>query len=328
MKYYWGWLVAIVGFVILAGTWAQTPKTEVIHPAVGNGYGRVYPWVYPDDPLLPFDTEREMVIRGHELMDDTDRTIGPKAEDPGMRFAGNNLSCSSCHINAGRKPYGLGLVGVSKRYPQFSARIDRQQTLQGRINGCMRRSMNGKPLPENSRQMKELVAYMTWISRDVKTGDVAGDRLPKIPMLDRAANPEFGRMVYNQHCSGCHGLNGEGQINQEDPKGGYYYPPLWGSDSYNTGAGMHRIIILAEFIRKNMPPDNPHLSVEQAFDAAAFIESQHRPIEPDVVDDYPDRALKPVDISYPPYADKFSVQQHTYGPFGPILQAREKKKNR
>ena len=31
---------------------------------------------------------------------------------------------------------------------------------------------------------------------------------------------------------------------------GYTYPPLWGADTYNDGAGMHRVITAAEFIKK------------------------------------------------------------------------------
>ena len=34
--------------------------------------------------------------------------------------------------------------------------------------------------------------------------------------------------------------------------------------------------------------------------------------------DFPDLLLKPVDASYPPFADTFSVEQHRYGPFAPI----------
>lgn len=307
---------------------SEPPPPMAVKKPPEKKYGRVYPWKYPDDPLLPIGEDRELVIYGIEIMDETDRAIGPKADNPQKRLAGNNLSCSSCHINAGRTPDGLGLVGVAKRYPQFSARINGRQTLEGRINGCMERSMNGRPLPLESREMKALVAYMNWLSRDVGGGSVAGDNLPKIPLLKRAADPLAGRMVYEQNCSGCHGPHGEGQINDEDPKKGYYYPPLWGDDSYNTGAGMHRLTVCADFIHKTMPPALKNLSVEQAFDASAYIESQKRPVKADEARDFPNLLLKPFDIAYPPYADSFSVEQHTYGPFQPIIAAESEKKHR
>jgi hypothetical protein len=34
--------------------------------------------------------------------------------------------------------------------------------------------------------------------------------------------------------------------------------------------------------------------------------------------DYPDRKKKPVDTGYGPYADSFPIEQHSFGPFGPI----------
>ena len=39
--------------------------------------------------------------------------------------------------------------------------------------------------------------------------------------------------------------------------------------------------------------------------------------------DYPDRTRKPVDAPFPPYADGFSQEQHTFGPWKPIEAARK-----
>ena len=46
--------------------------------------------------------------------------------------------------------------------------------------------------------------------------------------------------------------------------------------------------------------------------------SQPRPEMPNLEKNYPDRALKPIDNGYGPYADTFSQGQHKYGPFKPI----------
>ncbi len=35
--------------------------------------------------------------------------------------------------------------------------------LEERINGCFRRSMNGKPLPPDSADMQAMVAYFDWM---------------------------------------------------------------------------------------------------------------------------------------------------------------------
>jgi thiosulfate dehydrogenase len=86
---------------------------------------------------------------------------------------------------------------------------------------------------------------------------------------------------------------------------------------------MHRLIASANFIRANMPfgaqADAPVLSVEDAWDVAAFVNSQPRPARPHLDRDYPDRTLKPVDAPFGPYADAFPPEQHRLGPFPPMM---------
>jgi thiosulfate dehydrogenase len=124
----------------------------------------------------------------------------------------------------------------------------------------------------------------------------------------------------------CHQPDGRGQ--RRGPVGdaqGYVYPPLWGADSFNDGAGMHRLIASASFIRANMPfgthYDRPELSVDDAWDVAAYINSQDRPKRVNLEADYPNRARKPVDAPFPPFSDSFSLEQHRLGPFQPIQNA-------
>jgi thiosulfate dehydrogenase len=57
-----------------------------------------------------------------------------------------------------------------------------------------------------------------------------------------------------------------------------------------------------------------------AFDVAAFINSKPRPHMAKLDRDYPDRATKPIDGPYGPYADDFPIEQHRWGPFAPIEQ--------
>ena len=81
------------------------------------------------------------------------------------------------------------------------------------------------------------------------------------------------------------------------------------------------------FIRANMPFgvtfDAPTLTEEEAFDVAAYINVQARPEKSGLDADYPDRTRKPVDAPFPPYADGFSQEQHTFGPWKPIEAARK-----
>ena len=54
-----------------------------------------------------------------------------------------------------------------------------------RINGCMQRSMNGLPLPEDSKEL-EAMAYMEWLSFDKPRGNkVRGNKFLPIEYPDR-----------------------------------------------------------------------------------------------------------------------------------------------
>jgi hypothetical protein len=64
--------------------------------------------------------------------------------------------------------------------------------------------------------------------------------------------------------------------------------------------------------------DSPFLTDEQAYDVAGYIVSQKRPEKANLDKDFPIRLQKPIDTPYGPYAEGFSVEQHTLGPFGPI----------
>jgi thiosulfate dehydrogenase len=118
----------------------------------------------------------------------------------------------------------------------------------------------------------------------------------------------------------CHLSNGQGQWNPE--KTAYSFPPLWGVNSYNIGAGLYRLGSFAKYIKYNMPlgatHENPLLSDEEAWDIAAYINSQQRP-EMNIAKDWPKIAEKPYDHPFGPYVDKFTEEQHKFGPFGEMV---------
>jgi thiosulfate dehydrogenase len=126
----------------------------------------------------------------------------------------------------------------------------------------------------------------------------------------------------------CHQADGQGQRKgvAGDAKG-YVYPPLWGPDSFNNGAGMHRLITSASFIHANMPFGTmfnaPAISNEDAWDVAAYINGRRRPKRENLDRDYPNRARKPVDAPFGPFADKFPLVQHRLGPFQPIIDSQK-----
>ncbi len=279
---------------------------------------------------LPPGKQGEMIRYGYGLVTNTASIIGPDVKNPVMRLAGNNLACKNCHIESGQRKFAAPFVGVTGRFPQFRKRADALATIEDRINGCMQRSMNGKKLPLDGREMKAIVAYMTWLGRGVPLGEkVSGTGFVKIHYPNRKASLLNGKKIFMSTCANCHDENGRGKMNDpKDPSKGYLYPPLWGSDSFNQGAGMHRVLKAAAFIKANMPfgttYKKPVLTDAEAYDVAAYINSKTRPDMPHLAKDFPVLSLKPVDCPYPPYTDHFTQEQHQYGPFQPIIKAHKK----
>jgi len=284
-------------------------------------------WTVPEIGALPNNANGRLVRRGRDLIAATYAYIGPEVADRAKRFAGNNLACASCHLQAGTKKFGIPLFGLFGEFPRYSARSGAQMTIEDRLNSCMTRSMNGRALPVGAPEMQAMVAYIKFLSTGVAPGQLLpGMGTGKMPELDRPADPVRGERGYANACLTCHGPNGAG-IRRSLPTTdlGYMVPPLWGSDSFNDGAGMARLIAAANFIHFNMPHGvdylNPQLSPEQAWDIAAYVISQPRPHKAGLDKDFPDLLEKPVDTPYGPYADGFSEQQHKYGPFAPIRAA-------
>jgi thiosulfate dehydrogenase len=267
--------------------------------------------------------EQESLIRyGYDVLTKSPELIGPLADKIDKQYAGNMLTCQSCHLEGGTKPGAGSFAGVATRFPQFRGRENKMGTLAERIDGCMERSMNGQKIPHESLEMKGMLAYMEWLSEDVPEEKMDYYKgFTKVELPELAADPVKGKLVYQQHCQTCHMENGQGQRAGE---GLYVYPPLWGENSYNHGAGMHRVITAAEFIKANMPylqatKDAPILTDQEAYHVAAYINSFERPQKANPEVDFPDKNLKPVSTPYGPWVDPFTPEQHKYGPFQPIM---------
>ncbi len=294
---------------------AGTPANEV------NLLGRAV----PDPAQLSAGPQKELVLYGQALSTRTFATIGPEVADPKMRHAGNNLACTSCHQGSATKPFAMPWVGVSATFPQYRAREDDISTVEERVNGCMQRSMNGKPLALDSREMKAYTAYIAFLSQGVPVGgSVKGAATPPAKMPNRRADTDAGKLVYGAKCAACHGADGQGQrVGKAGDAQGYTFPPLWGADSFNTGAGMNRLVMAARFIQANMPLGASHdatqLSVDEAYDVAAHMVSQPRPVKANLEADFPARWNKPVDAAFPPYL-LGTADQHRYGPFPPLAE--------
>jgi len=278
-------------------------------------------WTPPEISSVGNDPFGTLVKYGRALFTDTANEIGPDVSNVSKRFAGNNLACQNCHLQAGTQPFAMPMTGVWGQFPQYRGREGAVDTLEERINGCMERSMNGRALPLQSREMRAFSSYIRWLSTGVPDGaKLLGAGTLQIKEPERAADPGRGAEIYAQVCAACHRSDGLGQRAQDGL--GYQFPPLWGPDSYNNGAGMSRLLTAAAYALHNMPIgtrfDAPVLTDEQAYDAAGFVVSQNRPEKANLDKDFPIRLQKPIDTPYGPYADGFPPEQHRLGPFGPI----------
>jgi len=270
--------------------------------------------------ILPFEetAEGKMAAYGQRLITETYALIGP--ETP-KAITGNRLACTSCHLNGGTKPYAAPFVGLTGVFPTYIGREDKIESLEERINGCFERSMNGKAIDVNSEEMRAMVSYIKHVSKAAPVGvRLTGQGFVDFTAPDRPADVKQGELVYQQRCMPCHGPDGQGvKGSPGNREGGYLYPPLWGDDSYNDGAGMTRLLTAARFIKGNMPlgvtHNTPQLSDEEAYDVAAYVNSHARPERVHKELDYPNLSKKPKDCPYPPYADAVSQEQHRLGPF-------------
>ena len=234
-------------------------------------------------PLAEASTARPVIATedyGRRLLRETPDLLGQDHADPARRYIGNRLACASCHIDIGTEPGTLTLLQTTEHYPRFSGRAGVMTDIEDRINECMQRSMHGKPLPMDSPEMIAMASYLRSLgARYAAMG--AGSKKAVEPSAfktpARRADPALGQVAFSAKCSVCHGADGSGLLATADRRKGYLFPPLWGPDSFNDGAGMGRVLTAARFIKARMPLGKPDLTDDEAFDVAAFINSKPRP---------------------------------------------------
>ena len=298
----------------------STPAPEITTPTTSSPTPSPELWKAPDSTLILHEPNKDLILYGKELIAHTALYLGPNGK---IKAISNGMNCQNCHLKGGTKPYGNNYAAVASTYPKFRARSGSIESVEKRVNDCIERSLNGEKLEENSHEMKALVAYINWVGKDVQKNVVPpGTGLLDIPLLNRAADPTKGKLVYSQECEVCHGATAQGKKNDNGLE--WKYPPLRGDQSYNIGAGLYRLSRFAAFVKFNMPHgttfEKPVLTDEEAWDVAAYINSLSRPAR-DISKDWPDISKKPFDHPFGPYADKFSELEHKFGPFAEIKKA-------
>jgi len=293
-----------------------------------NETSSMLPIIVIDTTKIPNNKFGEAVKYGRELLLNTAYYIGPNGISG--KYLGNQMNCTNCHQDAGTKPFSFNLISSHGNYPQYRAREGKVLTLAERVNNCVMRPHNGKPLPLDSKEMISILSYLKFINESApKNNQFIGEKGIEIQFISRAANSQKGSVLYSQQCLRCHGANGEGLMRFDNVT--YQYPPLWGSNSYQPGSSMHRIIKQAQWLKANMPNDKatwdkPFLTDEEALDIAAFVNDDriHNRPSPKTLD-YPNKEEKAIDYAIEPFIDTFSATQHKFGPYKPIITFWESK---
>jgi len=203
-------------------------------------------------------------------------------EDPAKyagQYVGNDLTCSNCHLDAGRRVGSAPLWAAYVSYPAYRAKNHHVNTFEERLQGCFRYSMNGRSPPLGDPVLVALESYAYWMAQGAPlTPNIAGRGYPKPAAPALPPDYQRGARVYAKSCALCHGDNGEGQ---RANNGSAAFPALWGPDSFNWGAGMGSVANAAAFVKANMPLGlGGTLSDQDAWDVALYMDSHERPQDP------------------------------------------------
>lgn len=285
-------------------------------------------WTGAPAAEIPYYTRKDgpQIWYGHELVAHTAKYLGPKGT---VMQITNGMNCQNCHLDAGTKPWGNNYGAVYTTYPKLRERSGSVESIYKRVNDCIERSLNGKALDTSSKEMQAIYSYIKWLGEGLPKGfKPKGTGIEDLPYMERPADPLKGKVVFTEKCVRCHGADGQGVFTPEGNM--YQYPPLWGQHSYTVGAGLYRLSRFAGYVKNNMPFETtfhaPVLSNEEAWDVAAFVNTQPRPTV-DYSKDWPNIGKKPIDHPFGPYSDTFSERQHKFGPFTAIKDFREKRKH-
>lgn len=256
----------------------QTPVGTAPRAAPGQTFSGAQPdphllratFTPPPPDAIPEGPFGDAVRLGKNIFNDT--------QTYARAYVGNGLNCVNCHLDEGRKPNSAPLWAAYGMFPAYRDKNHKVNTYEDRLSGCFRFSMNGKAPPPGSKELVALMSYSYWLAKGAPTGvELPGRGYPKLEDPLQTPDAKRGQALFEANCAICHGADGQGT----QVKGRYVFPPLWGKNSFNGGAGMSQDHNAAAFIKANMPLGQGGLLKDQeAWDLARYMNSHARPADP------------------------------------------------
>ena len=159
--------MALLGTLALAACSHPSPPSPAAQSAA--------PTVAKTAPATPepgFTPPPESAIPAGPLGDEIRLGRAIFTDTPGHArdYVGNGLSCSNCHLDAGRLANSAPLWGAWGMYPQYRKKNGHVNSFGERLQGCFRFSMNGKAPPLDSDVIVALESYAWWMSKGAPNG--------------------------------------------------------------------------------------------------------------------------------------------------------------
>lgn len=221
------------------------------------------------------------IIRGCNLVTETQKHVrGPIA-----RRWRTDISCQSCHLEAGDKAYAGSIAHAAVVLPHMYTAVNQPIRFDRRVLLCFSNSQNSYDLGLDAQEITYINMYANWLAQK---HDLPIGRLPEgrgVPLIydaqGKGASFLAGERVYKNYCMFCHGMNGLGGagpvFNGKQPS------PIAGPHSFGAIASLSDPYRLAGFVYANMPygatMDRPILTAQQALDVSAYLTSLGRPAD-------------------------------------------------
>lgn len=234
-----------------------------------------------DEKGWPRGANATGVIRGCNLVTETQKHV----QGPIARRWRTDLTCQSCHLEAGDKPHAGSIAHAAVVLPHMYTAVNQPIRFDRRVLLCFNNSLNWYDLGLDAQEVAYINIYANWLA---EKQELPIGRLPEgrgMPLvydaLGRGASFLAGERVYKDYCQACHGQNGLGGMGpvfkSREP------PPVAGPHSFSAAASTADPYRFAGFVYANMPYgatlDHPILSRQQALDVSAYLTSLGRPAD-------------------------------------------------